>query len=132
MEMLIMTPVLERDRLALHNAVSSGGDDIQVALSRETAEMLAAWMDAQARGQEVVITHGLREVSPTQAASMMGMSRAQVRNLMDEGKLPFRMVGAHHRIRVDAIHRWLDIEDARQEAAMAELIALQNELGLTD
>jgi len=94
--------------------------------------MVTRWVDAQLRGQEVVVTQGLKELSPTEAAQMMGMSRAQVRKLLDQGSLPFRMVGSHHRIRLDAIHQWLEIEDARQETAMAELIALQNELGLTE
>ncbi|MDR2253583.1 MAG: hypothetical protein LBD97_06975 [Bifidobacteriaceae bacterium] len=51
---------------------------------------------------------------------------------MDEGRLPFRRVGSHHRVRLDAVKAWLEIEDARQQAAMAELMALQNELGLTE
>jgi excisionase family DNA binding protein len=73
-----------------------------------------------------------REVSPTDAAAILGVSRAQVRKLIDDGKLPSRMVGSHRRIRLAAIEAWLDIEDARQEVAMAELMALQNELGLTE
>ena len=95
-------------------------------------DRLGYWMDVVAGGQEVVVTQGLKEISPTEAAAMMGMSRAQVRKLLDDGALPFRMVGSHHRIRLDAVHRWLEVEDARQEAAMADLTALQNELGLTE
>jgi len=94
--------------------------------------MIARWMDAESQGQQVVATRGLREVSPAEAASMMGMSRAQLHKLLDNGVLPYRMVGSHHRIRLDAVNRWLEIEDARQEQAMAELAALQNELRLTE
>jgi excisionase family DNA binding protein len=126
-----MALLLLDDAKRLHRALETNSDEVTVSLSRETAELMARWVDAQAQGHEVVVTQGLREVSPTDAAAMMGMSRAQVRRLMDDGKLPFRMVGSHHRIRVDAIRRWLEIEDARQEVAMAELMALQNELGLT-
>jgi excisionase family DNA binding protein len=63
---------------------------------------------------------------------MLGMSRPQVRKLLDQGKLPYRLVGTHHRIPVNAIRAFLDIEAKRQHAAMAELVALQNELGLTE
>jgi excisionase family DNA binding protein len=128
----MMSVVLARDAEALRTALDTESDQIQVLVSRETAEMMARWMDAQVSGQQVLVTQGLQELSPTEAAQMMGMSRTQVRKLLDEGKLPFRMVGAHHRIRLDAINHWLQIEDARQATAMAELIALQNELGLTD
>jgi len=41
------------------------------------------------------------------------------------------LVGSHYRIRLDAVNRWLEAEDARQEAAMADLMTVQNELGLT-
>ena len=127
-----MSPVLVRDAEALHAALAQDGDEVRVSVSRQTAEMLARWVDAQVRGQEVVVTQGLQEVSPTEAAALMGMSRTQVRKLLDSGSLPFRMVGSHHRIRLDAVHRWLQAEDARQEVAVAELMAVQNELGLTE
>lgn len=127
-----MSPVLERDATALHRALAEPGDDISVSLSRSTAEMVARLIEAQAAGQEVVVTHGLQEATTTEAARMLGMSRPQVVKLMDQGKLPFRLVGTHHRIPVAAIRAFLDIEAKRQHAAMAELVALQNELGLTE
>jgi len=34
--------------------------------------------------------------------------------------------------RLDAVNRWLEIEDARQAKVMTELMTLQNELGLTE
>ena len=127
-----MTPVLERDVRALHRALETEDDEVSVSLSRETAEFLVSVMDAQAQGQEVVVTRGLQEVTSSEAAKMLGMSRPQVRKLLDQGKLPFRLVGTHHRIPVAAITAFLDIESKRQHAAMAELVALQNELGLTE
>ena len=127
-----MMPILVRDAQAVRDALADGGDQVQISVARETAEMIARWMDAETNGQQIVTTKGLREVSPTEAAAMMGMSRTQLHKLLDDGKLPYRMVGSHHRIRLDVVNRWLEIEDARQEKAMAELMALQNELGLTE
>jgi len=127
-----MTPVLERDIQAIHRALKAEGEEISVNLSRETAQCLAAVMDAQAKGQEVVMTRGLQEVTTTEAAKLLGMSRPQVGKLMDQGHLPYRLVGTHHRIPASAINAFLDIESKRQHAAMAELVALQNALGLTE
>lgn len=126
-----MTPVLEKDASALRDALRLEGDEMSVSLSRSTAEMVARFVDAQAAGQEVVVTHGLQEVTTTQAARMLGMSRPQVAKLLEQGKLPYRLVGTHHRIPVAAIRTFLDIESKRMHAAMAELVSLQNELGLT-
>ena len=127
-----MTPVLERDARAIHRALETDDEEISVNLSREAAQFLAAVMDAQSQGQEVVMTRGLQEVTTTEAARLLGMSRPQVGKLMDQGRLPYRLVGTHHRIPASAINAFLDIESKRQHAAMAELVALQNELGLTE
>jgi len=127
-----MTPVLEKDASALRRALKREGDQVSVSLSRSTAEMVAQLVEAQASGQEVVVTTGLHEVTTTQAAKMLGMSRPQVTKLLEQGELPYRLVGTHHRIPVSAIRAFLDIESKRMHAAMAELVALQNELGLTE
>jgi excisionase family DNA binding protein len=129
---LIMAVELVEDARRLRRALESDGDEVTVSLSRSTAELVVRLVAAQALDQETAAVGRPREVSPNDAAAMMGVSRAQVRKLIDDGKLPFRMVGSHHRIRMDGIVRWLRIEDVRQAAAMAELMALQNELGLTE
>jgi excisionase family DNA binding protein len=116
----------------LRRALEADGDEVNVSLSRETAEMVARLVDAQARGQEIVVTHGLREVSPAEAALMLGMSRPQVRKLMERGALPYRLVGAHHRIAVEDVQSFLAAERQRRQAALARFSALENELGLTE
>ena len=127
-----MSPALVKDARALERALAEDGDEVSVSLSRETAEMVARMIDAQSKGQQVVITHGLQEVSPAEAASMMGMSRPQVRKLMERGALPFRMVGSHHRIAVEDVRIFLDSERIRRRSAMAKFVALENELGLVE
>jgi excisionase family DNA binding protein len=93
---------------------------------------LARIAKARAEGREVVVTRGLEELSPAEAAAFMGMSRPQVRKLMDRGLLPFRMVGSHHRISVAGLKRYLVEQRERRERALAELAELQNELGLVE
>ena len=127
-----MTAVLEADAREIHRALESDDEPISVSLSRETVEFLASVIDARAQGQEVVMTRALQEVTTTEAAKLLGMSRPQVGKLMEQGRLPYRLVGTHHRIPLSAINAFLDIESKRQRAAMAELVALQNALGLTE
>lgn len=127
-----MTELLTRDADALHRALGKDGDEIEVSLSRETVEMLARLVDARARGQDIVVTRGIAEVTPTEAASLLGMSRPQVRKLMDDGKLDFRKVGTHHRIGVSSIRAFLDAERERRAPILAELAEFQNEAGLLE
>jgi excisionase family DNA binding protein len=127
-----VSDLLVRDAEALHRALAGSGSEVRVALSRETAELLARLVDARVRGEEILVTAGNAEVTPTEAAVLLGMSRPQVRKLMDRGLLEFRKVGTHHRIRVSSIRAFLDAERPRRREAIADLAALQNELGLTE
>ncbi|MFT4233985.1 MAG: helix-turn-helix domain-containing protein [Microbacterium sp.] len=125
-----MTDVLTRDADALHRALVGAGDEVKVSVSRETAEWLARIVDARSRGQRIVVTRGRAEVTPAEAAALLGVSRPQVRKFMDEGKLGFRMVGAHHRIPMESIEAFQAWEREQMTKGMEELSRLQNELGL--
>lgn len=125
-----MTSVLSRDADALHRALDHAGDEVKVSVSRQTAEWLARIMDARSRGQRVIVTHGNAEVTPAEAAALLGVSRPQVRKFMDEGKLGYRMVGAHHRIPMESIEAFRVWEQKQMTQGMEELSRLQNELGL--
>lgn len=127
-----MTDLLIRDAAALHRALAEPGNEVNVAMSRETAELVSRLVDARARGEEIVVSPANAEVSPTEAAVLLAMSRPQVRKLMDRGLLESRKVGTHHRIRVSSIRVFLEAERERRRGAMAELAAVQNELGLTE
>lgn len=125
-----MATSLTQDAAALHRALDKAGDEVEISVSRETAQWLALLVDGRARGQEVILTRGNAEVTPAEAGELLGMSRPQVRKLMDEGRLAFRKVGTHHRVKVASIRAFLDAERIRMDAGMAELSRLQNELGL--
>lgn len=125
-----MADVLTRDADALHRALDGAGDEVKVSVSRQTAEWLARIMDARSRGQRIVVTHGRAEVTPAEAAAMLGVSRPQVRKFMVEGKLGFRMVGTHHRIPLESIEAFRAWERERMSKGMEDLSRLQNELGL--
>lgn len=126
-----MSDLLARDAAALHHALATSGDEVKVSLSRETAELVSRLVDARARGEEILVSRGHAEVTPTEAAVLLGMSRPQVRKLMDRGLLEFRKVGTHHRVRVSSIRTFLESERPRRREALGDLAALQNELGLT-
>jgi len=122
--------VLQQDVDALRHALEDDSDEVRVTLSRETAEFLAKVINERASGHEIILSRAPDEVSPEDAAKMMGMSRPYVRKLMDQGDLPFRMVGSHHRIAISDLETYWAAERARRSQAMKEFSALENELGL--
>ena len=122
--------VLEKDAQAFQRSLAKPGEKVTVEVSRSTAEYLAYITKAKAEGHEVIVAHGFEEVTPAEAALILGISRPQVRKLMDKGLVPFRKVGAHYRIPVDALKAWEQAETKRREQALDRLADLQNELGL--
>lgn len=127
-----MTEILIRDADKLHQALAKVGDEVRLSVSRETAEWMARLVDAKVSGHDVVLTNSLGDVTPTQAGQLLGMSRPQVRKLMDDGKLAFRKVGTHHRIPVVSIRTFLAAERERRAPVLAELARLQNDAGLVE
>ncbi|MDR0945748.1 MAG: excisionase family DNA-binding protein [Bifidobacteriaceae bacterium] len=127
-----MTPVLERDAAAIKQALMEPGDHVSVNLSRETAELVAKVVDAEAHGRGIVFSRAADQVSPAEAAGMLGVSRPYVRKLMERGELPFEMVGTHHRIPTAAVERFRDEQRSHRHTAVRKLLELENELGLTE
>lgn len=127
-----MTEMLTRDAGELHRALAKGGDEVRLTVSRETAEWMMELVDARVNGHDVVLTSGLGEVTPTQAGRLLGMSRPQVRKLMDQNRLDFRKVGTHHRITVASIRAFLEVERTRRAPILAEFAKLQNDAGLLE
>jgi len=121
-----------RDAQELRRALTTDADLVSVSLSRQTAEFLARVVDAQANGHEIVFSRVPEEVSPADAARMLGVSRPHVRALTERGDLPYRMVGSHHRIPVADLRRYQDSERTRRRHALTDFLALENELGLTE
>ena len=121
---------LEKDVQELERSLMSKTGRVNVALSRKTAEFVTKVVKAKAEGQDVIFTQGSDEVTTTEAALILGVSRPQVYKLLDKGLVSYRTVGTHRRIPAAELKAWQAAEKVRQEAALDRLAKLQNELGL--
>lgn len=72
--------------------------------------------------EEVALLADDAEVSPEDAAAILGISRPLVRRRMDAGVLPFRRVGTHRRLRLSDVLE-LKQREAPVCAALDELQA---------
>ena len=95
------------------------------ALVREMLTMLA-------EGRTVELEPSSSEMTPTEAAAYLNVSRPYCMTLLEEGKLPFRMVGTHHRIPTSDMITYKRITRARQHQALDELVHIGEELDLYD
>src|SRR5436190_14742506 len=65
-------------------------------------------------GDRVAVLTDDRELSPNEAASIIGISRPLVVHRMNIGELPFRYVGKHRRARLKDVLRLKDRIDAQR------------------
>jgi excisionase family DNA binding protein len=68
------------------------------------------------------------EVSAQEAAEILKVSRPYVLNLLKKGVLPFRMVGSHHRIPMNAVIAYKQ-DQAPRRRSLEALTAETQELG---
>ena len=61
---------------------------------------------------------------------MLSISRPSLIQLLDEGKIKYRRVGTHRRIRFDSLMKYKRQADAARRAALAELAAYDQEIGI--
>ena len=107
--------------------VHADGTGEAVEVPDAAVRMLTDLLEAAARGGEVALVAEDTEISPEDAAAILGISRPLVRRRMDKGELPFRRVGAHRRIRVSDVLA-LRRREAPVRAAISELQADTEEL----
>jgi len=114
------------DRVEMIILHPDGGRET-VTLSTAAAGIVGDVLAKLAVADEIALLAGYDEVSPEDAAVILGMSRPLVRRRMDAGVLPFRRVGAHRRLRLsDVLDR--KRREAPIRAALEELKADTDEL----
>jgi len=91
--------------------------------------MLVRILEEMAKGDAVTLIPVHTELTTQEAADMLNISRPSLIHLLDEGKLGYRKVGTHRRVRFEALIKLKRQADSDRKAALAELAAYDQELG---
>ena len=102
---------------------------VDTPLPAQAAAMLREMLTSLAAGEPVALITASSELSPTEAAEFLNVSRGFVTKLMDEGALPFNQVGSHRRIPGAAVATYKAAQQRKSRAAMDELVRLTQEMG---
>lgn len=110
----------------------SGQDQI-VKLPPTAAALLEIALGHLLQGERVAILAEDQELSPNDAADILGISRPLVVHRMDVGDLPFRYVGKHRRTKLKdvlALKTWLEAQQAAMEALAEDAEDLRRRHGV--
>jgi len=112
----------EGDQVEVRVRRKSGEDQV-VRLPPKAAALLETALDHLLQGERVAVLTEDQELSPNDAAGILGISRPLVVHRMDIGDLPFRYVGKHRRTKlrdVLALKMKIDAQRKAMEALAAD------------
>ena len=101
-----------------------------VKLPASAVRLLVRILEEMARGNAVTILPVRAELTTQEAADMLNISRPSLIRLLDEGKIEYRRVGTHRRVRFEGLMEYKRRADAARRAALAELAAYDQEIGI--
>jgi hypothetical protein len=122
----------EGDRIEVHVKRPAGEDQI-IPMAPDAAALIGSLLGHLSHGERVAVLTEDQELSPNDAARILGVSRPLVVHRMDVGDLPFRYVGKHRRATlrdVLALKTRLDAQRAAVAALAEDTEDLQQRYGL--
>ena len=104
--------------------------DDTLVVPRGALELLARILTHMAAGQAVSVVPTHAELTTQQAADLLNVSRPYLIGLLDDGKIEYRKVGKHRRVRADSLLDYLRKDDQERREVADELTELNREMGL--
>lgn len=100
--------------------------DVPEQVYRLTREVLSI----VAEGGTAAVVEIEHDLTTQTAADILGVSRPYLIKLLDQGEIPYYKVGSHRRLAVADVLAFKRHRDLERRAALTELTALSEELGL--
>lgn len=104
----------------------------KIELSPTLLRVLRRSAEILADDQAVLLDSLGKQISPHQAAELLGFSVTYVTKLLDDGELPFTLLDDFRRLSLDDVLTYRRAFKLRQREALNDMIRLSEELGLYD
>jgi excisionase family DNA binding protein len=122
-----LAPLARRGR-PLTLSIRDAGKMATIELPAGAVKLLQAILEDMASGRAVTIVPQSAELTTQQAADFLNVSRPFLVQLLEQKKLPFRLVGTHRRIRFEDVLRFKENIDAERRKVLDQLAAEAQEL----
>jgi excisionase family DNA binding protein len=93
-------------------------------------KLLMAILEDMAAGRSVTLVPQNAELTTQEAADFLNVSRPFLVQLLEQKKLPFRLVGTHRRVRFEDVLRYKKDIDSKRREVLDELAAHAQELDM--
>lgn len=108
--------------------VSAEGEEL--AVPPALLGLLVSVAEELERGNGVSVLPLHRQLTTTEAAQLLNVSRPHVITLVERGELPFEKVGTHRRIRLADVIAYRHAQDQRRREALHDMVRQGEDLGL--
>ena len=122
-----LAPLARRGR-PLTLRVRDAGGEKTIELPAGAVKVLQAILEDMASGRAVTIVPQSAELTTQQAADFLSVSRPFLVQLLEQRKLPFRLVGRHRRVRFEDVLRFKENIDTERRKVLDRLAAEAQEL----
>jgi excisionase family DNA binding protein len=108
--------------------VTSDGEELDVPPA--LFGLLVSVAEELGRGNGVSVLPLHRQLTTSEAAQLLNVSRPHVITLLERGELPFEKVGTHRRVRLADVLAYRQAQDRRRREALDDMVRQGEDLGL--
>ena len=123
----ILTSGMSDLSIRIQNDEQTGAD---IILPASVLRLLKDILAEMAQGHAVALLPVQAELTTQQAADLLNVSRPYLIRLLEDSKIPFRLVGQHRRVRFDDLLAYQRKDDEGRRRVADELTADAQELGM--
>jgi len=115
----------------LHLKIASNNNESEdLILPGYAINLLLTMLTEMSKGNAITVMPIHAELSTQETAELLNVSRPHLVDLLEQGKMPFRKVGAHRRVLANDVFDYKQRMDEARFKALDDLAAQAQELGM--